>query len=98
MLYLIAFIGLDICDGLVNGTLGTVAGFEYYKSGEVKYIMVEFDDPNDGMQHRSSLSDDIKRKYPGRIVTQIARREEQFSFSKDRDYASSGGVAVNFPL
>ena len=89
---------LDICDGLVNGTLGTVAGFEYYKSGEVKYIMVEFDDPNDGMQHRSSLSDDIKRKYPGRIVTQIAKREEQFSFSKDRDYASSGGVAVNFPL
>merc|ERR1711894_338779 len=89
---------MDVCDGLVNGTLGTVAGFEYYSKGEVKYVMVEFDDPNDGMQHRSSLSDDIKRKYPGRIVTQIAKREEQFSFSKDRDYASSGGVAVNFPL
>ena len=89
---------MDVCDGLVNGTLGTVAGFEKYSSGEVRYVMVEFDDPNDGKEHRSSLRDDIKRKYPGRIVTQIERREEHFSLSKDRDYASSGGVAVNFAL
>ena len=30
---------MDVCDGLVNGTLGTVAGFEYYSSGEVRYVM-----------------------------------------------------------
>ena len=63
-----------------------------------RYVMVEFDDPNDGKKHRLSLRDDIKRRYTGKIVTQIERREEHFSFSKDRDYASSGGVAVNFPL
>ena len=89
---------MDICDGLVNGSLGSVAGFERYSSGEVRYVMVEFDDPNDGKKHRLSLRDDIKRRYAGKIVTQIERREENFSFSKDRDYASSGGVAVNFPL
>ena len=89
---------MDICDGLVNGSLGSVAGFEYYSKGEVRYVMVEFDDPNDGKKHRLSLRDDIQRRYPGKIVTQIERREERFSLSKDRDYASSGGVAVNFPL
>ena len=83
---------------MVNGSLGSVAGFEYNSTGEVRYVMVEFDDPNDGKEHRSSLRDDIKRRYPGKIVTQIERREEHFSLSKDRDYASSGGVAVNFPL
>ena len=46
-----------------------------------------------------SLSEDIKRKYPGRNVTHIEKLEVNFSqSSRDRDYASSGGVAVNFPL
>ena len=89
---------MDVCDGLVNGSLGTVAGFEYYSTGEVKYVMVKFDDPNDGKRQRESLSDNIKRKYPGQIVTQIQKREEHFSLSGDSDYSSSGGVAVNFPL
>ena len=89
---------MDVCDGLVNGSLGTVAGFEYNRNREVRYVMVEFDDPSDGKKHRESLSDDIKRRYPGKIVTQIERREEHFSLSRDRDYSSSGGVAVNFPL
>ena len=94
---------LDVCDGLVNGSLGTVAGFEYFRgSGDsnkrVRYVMVEFDDPKDGKNRRLSLREDIKLKYPGRIVTHIETIEVNFSLSRDRDYASSGGVAVQFPL
>ena len=95
---------LDVCDGLVNGSIGTVVGFEYSRgSGDsderIRYVMVEFDDPKDGRNRRMSLSEDIKRKYPGRNVTHIEKLEVNFSqSSRDRDYASSGGVAVNFPL
>ena len=38
---------LDLCDGLVNGSLGTVVGFEYTKGGDLRYIMVKFDDKED---------------------------------------------------
>ena len=62
---------LDVCDGLVNGSIGTVAGFEYARGGKVRYVMIEFDDPKDGRNRRLSLSEDIKRKYPGKIVTHI---------------------------
>ena len=94
---------LDVCDGLVNGSLGTVAGFEFNRgSGDlnerVRYVMVEFDDPKDGKNRRLSLREDIKLKYPDRIVTHMEKIELNFSLSRDRDYASSGGVAVNFPL
>ena len=94
---------LDVCDGLVNGSLGTVAGFEFNRgSGDsnerVRYVMVEFDDPKDGKNRRLSLREDIKLKYPDKIVTHIEKIEVNFSLSRDRDYASSGGVAVNFPL
>jgi hypothetical protein len=94
---------LDVCDGLVNGSLGTVAGFEFNRgSGDsnerVRYVMVEFDDPKDGKNRRLSLREDIKLKYPDKIVTHIEKLEVNFSLSKDRDYDSSGGVAVNHPL
>ena len=89
---------LDVCDGLVNGSIGTVAGFEYKRGGGVRYVMVEFDDPKDGRNRRLSLSEDIKRKYPGKIVTHIEMLEVNFSQGRDRDYASVGGLACNFPL
>ena len=46
-----------------------IFGYEHLICRSDIGIMVEFDDPNDGMQHRSSLSDDIKRKYPGNTDT-----------------------------
>ena len=86
---------LDVCDGLVNGSLGTVIGFEYNKKGKIQYIMVEFDDKDDGKRRRANLCQ-VVAKYPGVDATPIERMEVNFSQSKNKDGAQ--GTAVNFPL
>ena len=84
---------LDVCDGLVNGSLGSVVAFVYNKSN-IKYIMVKFDDIDDGKNRRKNFS--FEDKYPG--ATPIELMEVTFSLSKDKGGASSCGTAVNFPL
>ena len=84
---------LDVCDGLVNGSLGTVVAFVYNKK-KIKYIMVKFDDVEDGKNRRKNFS--FEEKYPG--ATPIEEMEVTFSLSKDKGGASSCGTAVNFPL
>ena len=86
---------LDVCDGLVNGSLGTVIGFEYNKEGRIQYIMVTFDDKEDGKRRRTNC-DRVVAKYPGLNATPIERMEVNFSQSKKQDGAQ--GTAVNFPL
>ena len=86
---------LDVCDGLVNGSLGTVIGFEYNKEGRIQYIMVTFDDEEDGKRRRTNC-DRVVAKYPGLNATPIEQMEINFSQSKKQDGAQ--GTAVNFPL
>ena len=87
---------LDVCDGLVNGSLGTVIGFEYNKERRIQYIMVTFDDKEDGKRRRTNC-DRVVAKYPGLNATPIERMEVNFCQSKTkRDGAQ--GTAVNFPL
>ena len=86
---------LDICDGLVNGSLGTVVGFEYNKEGQIQFIMVAFDDIEDGKRRRANF-DQVVAKYHGLNATPIEKMEITFSQSKKNDGAQ--GTAVNFPL
>ena len=86
---------LDVCDGLVTGSLGTVIGFEYNKERRIQYIMVTFDDKEDGKRRRTNC-DRVVAKYPGLNATPIERMEVNFCQSKKRDGAQ--GTAVNFPL
>ena len=88
---------LDVCDGLVNGSLGTVIGFEYSKRGQIKYIMVKFDDEEDGVRRRKNF-DSLVSKYPGENATPIEKMEYGFSQSKKQDIASARATAINFPL
>ena len=77
---------LDVCDGLVNGSLGTVVAFVYNKRN-IKYIMVKFDDIDDGKNRRKNFN--FEEKYPG--ATPIELMEVTFSLSKDKGGASSWG-------
>ena len=95
---------LDVCDGLVNGSLGTVIGFEYtytinrktgIKERKIQYVMVEFDDKDDGKRRRANFGH-LVAKYPGVNATPIERMEVNFSQSKNKNGAQ--GTAVNFPL
>ena len=72
---------LDVCDGLVNGSLGTVVGFEYNKEGRIQYIMVSFDDKEDGKRRRTNC-DRVVAKYPGLNATPIELMEINFSQSR----------------
>ena len=86
---------LDVCDGLVNGSLGTVVGFEYNKEGRIQFVMVSFDDKEDGKRRRTNY-DRVVAKYPGLNATPIELMEVNFNQSKNKDGAQ--GTAVNFPL
>ena len=88
---------LDLCDGLVNGSLGTVVGFEYNRARLVQHIMVKFDDNEDGVRRRKNF-DSLVSKYPGENATPIEKMEYGFSQSKKQDVASARATAVNFPL
>ena len=88
-------VNLDVCDGLVNGSLGTVIDFVYNKEGKVKYIMVKFDDKEDGKKRRTNY-DWVESKYPGQNVTPIEVMEWAFSQSKKKDGVH--GTAIQFPL
>ena len=46
---------LDVCDSLTNGSLGQVIDFKHDSNGNVKYIMVKFDDPNAGKERRKQF-------------------------------------------
>ena len=88
---------LDTCDGLVNGSLGEIIGFEYKSNGEIKYVMIQFDDPDDGKNRRKNLQYlNLEKNYPG--ATPIEKVEVNFSLSKDKGSASSGATAINFPI
>merc|ERR1712016_471557 len=67
----------------------------YCKEGKVKYIMVKFDDKEDGKRRRANC-EQVVAKYPGLNATPIEQMEVNFSQSKKQDGAQ--GTAVNFPL
>ena len=76
-------------------SLGTVVGFEYNKEGQIQFIMVAFDDIEDGKRRRANF-DQVVAKYHGLNATPIEKMEITFSQSKKNDGAQ--GTAVNFPL
>ena len=44
---------IDVIDGLVNGTMGVVVGFEMHANGkDVRFVMVKFNNPEHGKERR----------------------------------------------
>ena len=89
---------MDICDGLVNGTLGTVVGFER-QNEKVSFVMIEFDDIEDGKVRRQNFKGfNLEGKYPGVNATPIGKIEQSFSLSSHKGSASSNANALGFPI
>ena len=68
---------LDVCDGLTNGSQGTVIDFVRNKKGEIKHILVKFDEIDSGKQRRKRF--EYSNTYPGLNVTPIEVKETNFS-------------------
>ena len=71
---------LDVYDGLTNGSQGTVIDFVRDKKGEIKHILVKFDEIDSGKQRRKRF--EYSNTYPGLNVTPIEVKETNFSLSK----------------
>ena len=84
---------LDVCDSLSNGQLGMVVDIILNEKGKVDQILVEFDDPNVGKEHRKKYN--LSNRYPGRNVTCIRKVEFEFRL---REGSASSATAINFPL
>ena len=87
---------LDVCDGITNGSQGTVIDFVRNKKGEIKHILVKFDEIESGKQRRKRF--EYSNTYPGLNVTPIELKETNFSLSKQTTAASSTATAIQFPL
>ena len=88
---------LDVCDSLTNGSQGEVIGFEYEQSGNIKYVLVKFDDDESGQELRKQFKN---QKYTEEKITPIGIMEFNYSLSRSK-YASgssSTATALQFPL
>ena len=86
-------INLDVTDNLANGSLGTVVDFFRNPQGEVKYVLVKFDDDDAGMKYRRELNFD--HRYPGQMLTAIKKVEFEFQL---KNGSTTTATAINFPL
>ena len=87
---------VNTIDELVNGTMGTVLGFEKNEQGVVYAIVVEFDQSSAGLQHRLR-NQKIVEKYKTKTVTPI--------FKHSMEYLKKGGYGksirakvIQYPL
>ena len=88
---------LDVCDSLVNGSQGKVAGFEYNREGELTRVLVKFDEIESGRNNRNQLSNP---KYKNECTTPIELMEFNYSLSQSRHSkgASSVATVLQFPI
>ena len=84
---------IDVVDSLTNGALGEVIGFKKVPNGEVRYVMVKFDDNDCGKDRRKALNFD--KEFPNLNATAIDLLEFEFSM---RAGGAAKAVAINFPL
>lgn len=85
---------VNTCDHLVNGSIGIVLDI-IKKQGQIDCVIVEFDNPNAGDEHRQKYAS-VARNYKGRNGTPIYRSELEYFVTSN----SKGGRAkiFQFPL
>ena len=88
---------LDTSDGLTNGALGEVIGYDISTEGRIKTIYVNFDDKRIGKNKRI-LSPILEKRFPETNVAPIEKLEFTFSQSKKSYSVSSSALAFQFPL
>ena len=88
---------IDVCDSLANGCKGTVLDFIKYPNGKIRYVVVEFDNPDCGKERRK-LFPQLQQKYGGKLACPIEKIEFPYSLSKRKDAPSFPAKVVQFPL
>ena len=88
---------LDTSDGLTNGALGEVIGYDISTEGRIKTIYVNFDDKRIGKNKRI-LSSILEKRFPETNASPIEKLEFTFSQSKKSYTVSSSALAFQFPL
>ena len=77
----------NVCipDSLVNGALGTIIDITFTESKDVEAIIVEFDNPEAGLEQKKDYAELLKN-YPGRNVCPIFRStmEYQIGYKKSK--------------
>ena len=63
---------IDICDSLANGCKGKVLDFIRFPNGKIRYIVVEFDDPECGKERRKQFPQLQEKHYIGRTKDSFA--------------------------
>ena len=86
---------IDISDLLCNGATGTVVGIEECQKGNVRTVIVQFDNPAAGKesQQRNPM---MSKKYPG--GTMIKKTERDYSLAKTKGLVSTTAKLIQFPL
>ena len=87
---------IDTSDGLTNGALGEIVGYDMVE-GRVQIIYVEFNDKKIGRNKRMSMPQ-LQNRFPGRNATPINKLEFAFGQSKKAYSTSSQATALQFPL
>ena len=82
---------IDVVDSLVNGSMGEVVGFKRTGNGNIKYIMVKFDNQETGKDRRRKFN--FENDFPG--ATAIDLKEQEYAQGKDN---STSATAINWPL
>ena len=88
---------LDTSDGLTNGAIGEVIGYDMSPEGRIQKIYVHFYDEKVGQDRRRHFPD-ILNRFPGKRPTPIKKLDFPYSLSKKAHSGSSQAVAVQYPL
>ena len=87
----------DTNDGLTNGAMGEVLGFQRNKKGEVIYVIVHFYNASVGHEKRKRFPE-LQEQYPNYRPTPVSRIELSYSLPKKSYFASSQAKVIQYPL
>ena len=88
---------VDVVDSLANGCMGTVLDFIKFPNGKVRYVVVEFDNPEYGKE-RIKQFPELQKKYNGKLACPIEKIEFPYSLSKKETFRSITAKVIQFPL
>jgi hypothetical protein len=87
---------VNTCDGLVNGTMGTL--LDVIKKGDsIDCIVVEFDQENSGSEQREKYAS-VARMYPDKNATPIYRHELEYLVGTRTKSHNGRAKVIQFPL
>ena len=89
---------IDVCDGLTNGAMGRVVGFEKSHDNSTKTVLIHFESEKIGRERRKTNSRNLQQRFPNIPVTPISKIDWRFNLSKSPTSQNDFCLAIQFPL